>query len=648
MMNEDLARQLQQQNLLMQQMSEQLRRSDEERQELQQRLVSQEQRLQAMAQAQSFQAQQPQAAAASTMPMEAIVAALQAQSEGIAKLLNSADRRPTLIDTKGLGKPHNFNGKETDKFLPWSIKTRNYVLGVFPELRPVLEWAEERDAAIQQADIDEAFGHAADDLERVPDIEVLNGQLYTVLTQLTEGEPFDITRNAGEGQGFEAWRRITRRYDPSTGGRKRNLLNQILKMSRSSLDKLSADIERWEDLVRNYERRKGASGDRLTLQDDIKCSVLEAMCPEQLEQHIQMNRHRLLNYAAVRQEVASYLETKTGAILNRGGQSRRNEDDMDTSSFQKGNGKGGKGGGGKPPKKHHDGGGDKPRDKAVECYNCGKKGHIKRDCWSKGGGQASASPHGAGRGGGRGGGKADPKGRGGGKPKGGGRGKGHGLKSLEEGQEPEKEDQSNLDALDLCAFDAKKCGSWMSPPIMFEGKSFRCVKCNLDTGAAITAIPCGLADGLKRTEPNGGWYKTASGEVVPDEGGARLIGFDDHGVRRGMHGRVAPVHKPLVSGTAAARTQDLWLGNDGGYLLPRDGPICRALRDQFELLVEKHGFQGLTPVYIDKGVYCFDLYVDEDAQTGKAVDVAPFSEGGAGSSSEQPGFPRQAQQQQQP
>ena len=33
-----------------------------------------------------------------------------------------------------------------------------------------------------------------------------------------------------------------------------------------------------------------------------------------------------------------------------------------------------------------------------ECYNCKKKGHIKRDCWAKGGGKEGQVPKGRGGG----------------------------------------------------------------------------------------------------------------------------------------------------------------------------------------------------------------------------------------------------------
>ncbi|KAF7345981.1 Retrovirus-related Pol polyprotein from transposon TNT 1-94 [Mycena venus] len=53
-------------------------------------------------------------------------------------------------------------------------------------------------------------------------------------------------------------------------------------------------------------------------------------------------------------------------------------------AFSVGDGKGGRGKGGSKPN--------------VECYNCHKKGHIKADCWAKGGGKEGKGPQGKGKG----------------------------------------------------------------------------------------------------------------------------------------------------------------------------------------------------------------------------------------------------------
>ena len=62
---------------------------------------------------------------------------------------------------------------------------------------------------------------------------------------------------------LEARRRLQKRYGPTTGGRKRNLLRTIISPGRWSLLELQAGIERWESYVSRYEKKaEGQDGRR--------------------------------------------------------------------------------------------------------------------------------------------------------------------------------------------------------------------------------------------------------------------------------------------------------------------------------------------------------------------------------------------------
>ena len=63
--------------------------------------------------------------------------------------------------------------------------------------------------------------------EPVEDLEEKGAQVYGVLQNLLEGEPFMIVRNTERGNGFESWRRLNKRYDPSTGAKKSALLRHM-------------------------------------------------------------------------------------------------------------------------------------------------------------------------------------------------------------------------------------------------------------------------------------------------------------------------------------------------------------------------------------------------------------------------------------
>ena len=92
------------------------------------------------------------------------------------------------MDKKGLGKPDKFAG-EPGKILPWKIKTTSYLVSIRKELRDVLAWHAGCNQPITDLNIDATFGHAADELDRIDNIQELRRELWDVLLMLTEKEP---------------------------------------------------------------------------------------------------------------------------------------------------------------------------------------------------------------------------------------------------------------------------------------------------------------------------------------------------------------------------------------------------------------------------------------------------------------------------
>ena len=143
---------------------------------------------------------------------------------------------------------------------------------------------------------------------------------------------------------------LARRWDPTTGGRRTNLLRAVLQPGRSSMEDLSAALERWEDLVRWYERSRDSQGDATLLSEDIKQAALEALVPTELEKHLQLNAARLPRFTDTCEEVRLFIETRLGQrvkepkVTGRGA-GGGGHDPMDVDSFAKGKHGGGKGGG---------------------------------------------------------------------------------------------------------------------------------------------------------------------------------------------------------------------------------------------------------------------------------------------------------------
>ena len=291
------------------------------------------------------------------------------------------DRR-LLVDTKDLGKPETFNNDE-QSFRRWARTVCNLTVGVFGKgFQDVLDYCLDLEDAVDFGVLETKFG---DDLDPdgIPSLDDKCDQLYRVLSSLTTGESEDLVVGCAnlDASGFEAWRRLNRRWDPVTAGRKRNILRAILNPERTKTwEGVRPAVEQLDDLIRRYEARKNENGQRETLGDDIKCTAIELLVPQDLEKHLILNKSRLTSYSLIKQEIEVLMETMLGSKgkNHRPGSaaaaaSNQGPAPMEVDSFAtwlgslvkgKGKGKGGKG----TPK------GGKSNDKDMTCYNI-----VKRD-----------------------------------------------------------------------------------------------------------------------------------------------------------------------------------------------------------------------------------------------------------------------------
>ena len=179
---------------------------------------------------------------------------------------------------KGLGRPMEFIGREED-FQQWS-KNEAFFADVIMESEMMLERAAEQPKEITMTtDANEDRG--------VQNLEFVLQQMHTALMALTSYEANDNVVNSRKNP-LEAWRRLQKRHDPTTGGRKRNLLRTIISLGRCSLLELQAGIDSWKSYVSRYEKKM-----KDKLDDEIKRAGLESLVPEELETHLILNSNRL-------------------------------------------------------------------------------------------------------------------------------------------------------------------------------------------------------------------------------------------------------------------------------------------------------------------------------------------------------------------
>ena len=166
-------------------------------------------------------------------------------------------------------------------------------------------------------------------------MEVFNDQLYAALAALLDGEALDILMNTTEGNGLEAWRKITKRFDPKTKGRIRGNLMQLLAPPQCNINELSSKIEQWEESARRHEETA-----RKPVDEGIRVASLNSMFLKIPQDHIGLNQNRLIKYEDVRNEIYSFLENRQDFHHN-----SQRPTPMDLGSWDYDKGKGGKFGG---------------------------------------------------------------------------------------------------------------------------------------------------------------------------------------------------------------------------------------------------------------------------------------------------------------
>ena len=161
-----------------------------------------------------------------------------------------------------------------------------------------------------------------------------DGQLFTVLSALTDGESTDVVTSARGDRGFESWRKLHRRWGPCTAGRARSLFERGLVTTAS--DATRAD---------GCHRKDGRSRETLlqltrcqctyhthTLADDIRVSSLEALLSEGPREACSVESCEISVVCCLEKRKS---KTHCGCTLHPGG-----DDQIDIGAFGKGKGKG--------------------------------------------------------------------------------------------------------------------------------------------------------------------------------------------------------------------------------------------------------------------------------------------------------------------
>jgi hypothetical protein len=477
------------------------------------------------------------------------------------------------------------------KFPDWADRMAAKLGRAHPRLASILTWAEGRSEAITEA-VEENMSEPDIDL-----IEISRG-IFDILMERTGPRLFDKRRNAGQGRGLEFWRVLKRDFGTESTDAQLAKLQLYVKPGKcASVQALGEALDRWEALGRELTRPVDDDFRLLALRELVPKSMADMMStqaalrsfPEAMmfvRRQVAEQRHasqvQLVQRQAQQGHAPMDLSVLLAAIANLRGEGTETPEedsggpasDLDVIlAALKGKGKGK--------------GKSKGKGEDRECYNCGKVGHLSRDC-------LSARP---------------PKGDGKGKGKD-GKGKGWALHHLMgHAENADDEPMISIGCLvrvavgtTLAAVSAEQAETW---------QGHECIEALLDSGAGECVCGpqhfAGVSTNSAAGRAGAGVeYVCADGGRIPNLGEKLVGGVSDEGHKLSINFQVACVDRPLIAvSKLTAAGHDVWFGKTHGVIT--------------------HGATGQSTVFAKKnGVYVLKVWAPRPA-----VARAPLS-GGTG------------------
>ena len=124
-------------------------------------------------------------------------------------------KETNMVDTQSIGKPPTFSGKE-EKYYEWMAKLLAYLR--LPESDAWIIWANSKTVVVDEGEIDLKYQEP-----HSKEVKDFSNQLFSTLITNCEDDAFKLVQSAGTGNGLEALRLLSKRYDPKNPGTKRSL-----------------------------------------------------------------------------------------------------------------------------------------------------------------------------------------------------------------------------------------------------------------------------------------------------------------------------------------------------------------------------------------------------------------------------------------
>ena len=132
----------------------------------------------------------------------------------------------------------------------------------------------------------------------------LSSGIFNILGTLVKGEPLQILHTSGFS-GFEAWRKFSKRYSPTTPMRGMQLMMAAINPGKAKgLEEVAIHIDRWDAKVllsRDFNE---------LLSEKMRAAILISMLPPDLQHALIQQADKIEDYKSTRDRVATIVEAK--------------------------------------------------------------------------------------------------------------------------------------------------------------------------------------------------------------------------------------------------------------------------------------------------------------------------------------------------
>jgi len=128
--------------------------------------------------------------------------------------------------------------------------------------------------------------------------------LFDILAQHVEGEALVIIKSVTDYHGFEAWRRLHRKYSPRTMARRLRLLMAVVNPGKiKSIGEIQASMNMWEERITQLETQFQEKA----ISEPLKVAIITSAVPNKVQDYIFSQPEKDPSYSAVREMILNFV-----------------------------------------------------------------------------------------------------------------------------------------------------------------------------------------------------------------------------------------------------------------------------------------------------------------------------------------------------